>query len=89
MNSDYKETCSDDLTAINNYTLTGSSPSILSARVSYVYNLLGPSMAIDTACSSALVAVDVAIQSLKTGMYKNSVMGRDRRLQTYFTILLF
>ncbi|CAG2245465.1 PKS-NRPS hybrid synthetase CHGG_01239,Fusaridione A synthetase fsdS,Highly reducing polyketide synthase NEC1,Highly reducing polyketide synthase AFT9-1,Highly reducing polyketide synthase curS1,Highly reducing polyketide synthase ctvA,Highly reducing polyketide synthase Dhc3 [Mytilus edulis] len=75
MNSDYKEACTDDLAAMSNYTLTGSSSSILSARVSYVYNLLGPSMAIDTACSSALVAVDVAIQSLKTGRCPIAICG--------------
>lgn len=68
MNDDYKGSAAEDLTTMTNYSLTGTSPSIISARVSYVYNLLGPSMSIDTACSSALVAIDVAAQSLKMGM---------------------
>lgn len=68
MNDDYKGSAADDLATMTNYSLTGTSPSIISARVSYVYNLLGPSMSIDTACSSALVAIDVAAQSLKMGM---------------------
>lgn len=68
MNDDYKGASASDLSTMTNYSLTGTSPSIIAARVSYVYNLLGPSMSIDTACSSALVAIDVAVQSLKTGM---------------------
>ncbi|CAC5426739.1 Narbonolide/10-deoxymethynolide synthase PikA1, modules 1 and 2 [Mytilus coruscus] len=75
MNDDYKASAGDDLTTMTNYTLTGTSPSIISARVSYVYNLLGPSMSIDSACSSALVAIDVAAQSLKMGRSTMAICG--------------
>ncbi|XP_033753057.1 putative uncharacterized protein encoded by LINC00614 [Pecten maximus] len=67
MNDDYKGSSNNDLNDMNNYSLTGTSPSIISARVSYMYNLLGPSMSIDTACSSALVAIHTASQALKSG----------------------
>lgn len=68
MNDDYKGISADDLSTMTNYSLTGTSQSIIPARVSYTYNLLGPSMAIDTACSSALVAIDTGIQNIITGM---------------------
>ena len=39
------------------YTLVGNSSAILSARISYLLNLKGPSMSINTACSGSLVAI--------------------------------
>jgi acyl transferase domain-containing protein/enoyl-CoA hydratase/carnithine racemase/acyl carrier protein len=46
---------------------TGSAMSILAARVSYFLNLQGACVSIDTACSSALVAVAQACDSLTAG----------------------
>ncbi|HVU24785.1 MAG TPA: SDR family NAD(P)-dependent oxidoreductase [Opitutus sp.] len=45
-------------------SMMGGSTAILSARISYLLNLQGPCMAVDTACSSALVAVAAACDSL-------------------------
>lgn len=69
MNDDYRGAVTGDGDHLDHYTLTGSSPSIASARVSYHYNLLGPAITIDTACSSALVAIHLAAQALKTGIF--------------------
>lgn len=47
--------------------LTSNHNGILAARLSYFMNLSGPNMAINTACSSGLVAAHQAFQSLQTG----------------------
>lgn len=44
--------------------LTGACTSILSSRISYFLNLKGPSLVIDTACSSGLVSLHTACNSL-------------------------
>lgn len=49
------------------YALTGASTSIIANRVSYFYDFRGPSIAVDTACSSTLVAVHQAVQALRGG----------------------
>lgn len=45
--------------------LTGSWAGILASRISYIYNFQGPSVVIDTACSSGLVGIHEACRSLK------------------------
>ncbi|KAK3100448.1 hypothetical protein FSP39_020073 [Pinctada imbricata] len=75
MNDDYKAAINEDLKETNNYTLTGCAQSIIAARVSYVFNLLGPSMSIDTACSSSLVAIHTAIQAIKSGDCSMAICG--------------
>lgn len=49
------------------YMATGVGASMLANRISWFFNLHGPSMAIDSACSSAATALDLACQGLKTG----------------------
>ncbi|MCK9395482.1 MAG: SDR family NAD(P)-dependent oxidoreductase [Methylobacter sp.] len=52
-----------------------SSHSSIANRVSYFFNFQGPSIAIDTMCSSALVAVHMACESLLKGECKIAVAG--------------
>ncbi|MEO0971316.1 MAG: polyketide synthase, partial [Cyanobacteria bacterium J06639_18] len=47
-------------------TLLGSHQDFLTTRVSYKLNLKGPSIDVQTACSTSLVAVQLACQSLLT-----------------------
>jgi malonyl CoA-acyl carrier protein transacylase len=64
--NDYDRLGCTDFNALNAYSGTGTSLSIVPNRLSYVLNLRGPSMAIDTACSSSLIAVHLAKQSLQS-----------------------
>ncbi|HEY3057491.1 MAG TPA: beta-ketoacyl synthase N-terminal-like domain-containing protein, partial [Chloroflexota bacterium] len=47
------------------YSALGSSPGVASGRLSFALDLQGPSLVVDTLCSSSLVAVHLAIQSLR------------------------
>jgi len=60
---------------ISPYDGTGSSFCFSAARLSYVLGLHGPSMAIDTACSSGLVALHLACQSLRNGECAQALAG--------------
>ncbi|WP_416904850.1 beta-ketoacyl synthase N-terminal-like domain-containing protein [Micromonospora echinospora] len=51
----------------NVYTATGSFGSIVANRLSYVYDLRGPSYTMDAVCSSSLLAVHQACESLRSG----------------------
>ena len=47
----------------------GSAKCMYANRVSYVFNFKGPSMMIETACSSSMVALDVAMNDLRLGLF--------------------
>lgn len=64
---DYSRLQFDDPERIDAYAGTGNAHSIAANRLSYVFDLRGPSMAVDTACSSSLVSVHLACQSLRNG----------------------
>jgi acyl transferase domain-containing protein len=49
------------------YAATGNGIAIMSNRISWFYDLKGPSMTLDTGCSASLVGVHLACQSLRTG----------------------
>ena len=54
---------------------TGLAHSILANRVSYIFNLHGPSEIIDTACSSSLVALHRAIKSIHNNECDQAIVG--------------
>ncbi|MBP2405871.1 type I polyketide synthase [Streptomyces syringium] len=59
----------------NPYMMSGSTLSIAANRLSYCFDLRGPSMAIDTACSSALVALDRACRAVLDGTSRTALVG--------------
>ncbi|MET9432175.1 type I polyketide synthase [Streptomyces sp. NPDC003036] len=53
--------------AVTQHTMTGVNRGVIANRVSYQLGLHGPSMTVDSAQSSSLVAVHLACESLRTG----------------------
>jgi acyl transferase domain-containing protein/acyl carrier protein len=60
---------------IGAHTAVGSTMSILSNRLSYVFDLRGPSVSVDTACSSSLVAFHQACQAIRHGECSLALVG--------------
>ena len=73
-NSDYINLL-EDFGDIDIYVAGGNALSVLSGRLSYALGLQGPSMTVDTACSTSLVAVHLACQSLWSEESKVALAG--------------
>lgn len=64
---DYGRFTGADPSTIDPWAATGAAAAVAAGRLSYVYDLRGPSLAVDTACSSSLVAVHQACVALHGG----------------------
>jgi acyl transferase domain-containing protein len=64
-----------DTENIPNFEVTGCASSFLSNRLSYFFNLKGPSLTVDTACSSSLTALHLACQSIRNGESSQALVG--------------
>jgi acyl transferase domain-containing protein/NADPH:quinone reductase-like Zn-dependent oxidoreductase/acyl carrier protein len=73
--NDYSLRFADDLAVIDSSAATGTSTSITANRISYFFDLRGPSMAVDTACSSSLVAFHLACRSIASGESTQAIVG--------------
>ncbi|KAG6041320.1 Type I Iterative PKS [Claviceps citrina] len=62
---DYEQICLRDPDWAPQYAATGNGVAIMANRISYFFDLHGPSMTIDTGCSGSLVSVHLAAQSLR------------------------
>ncbi|KAL8776020.1 MAG: hypothetical protein Q9194_003434 [Teloschistes cf. exilis] len=72
---DYTLQLHKDVEDIPIYQATGTSANVLSNRISYVFDLKGPSITMDTACSSSLAALHTACQSLQAGDISQAIVG--------------
>jgi polyketide synthase PksN len=72
---DYDELLRENVTNIEAHSSTGVAHSVLANRISYLLNLHGPSEPINTACSSALVAIHRAVESIRSGACKTAIAG--------------
>ncbi|WP_323769813.1 type I polyketide synthase [Antarctobacter sp.] len=61
--------------AITSHTAVSATLGMLSNRLSYIYDLRGPSITTDTACSSSMVALHLAVQALRRGECDTALVG--------------
>ena len=65
--NDYQNLLCKDPQAPPKYAATGVAASMLANRISWFFDLRGPSVNLDSACSSSMMAFDMACQSLWNG----------------------
>lgn len=80
---------SDDPWVMGPFSMTGNSLSIISNRLSHIYDLQGPSFTVDTACSSSLVAVYEACKFLEHEDGEYAVAGGVNSLYSPFPFIGF
>jgi acyl transferase domain-containing protein len=86
---DYVDNLRDD---IDVYYSPGTLRAFLSARISYVFGWSGPSITLDTACSSSIVALHQAARAILAGECRAAVVGAANTITSpdvsHFTKLL-
>ncbi|KAF4277042.1 hypothetical protein KXX16_005754 [Aspergillus fumigatus] len=87
MSQDYFALNGQDVDSVPTYAASGTAASNASSRLSYFFNWHGPSMAIDTACSSNLVAVNEAVQALRNGTSRVAVACGTNLCLSAFTFI--
>jgi len=86
---DYSTIALHDPALADAYFATGNTLSIISNRISYIFDLHGPSLTIDTACSSSLVALHEACEALAQGEIDAAVVGGVNILASPFGFVSF
>lgn len=78
-----------DPSAAGMHMMTGNSLSIMANRISYTFDLRGPSLAVDTACSSSLVALNLAADAIRSGAIETAIVGGVNLLLSPFSYIGF
>src|SRR5579863_9199125 len=73
--TDYSDLRLGDPAGGDSYFMTGNTLSILANRISYVFDLRGPSLTVDTACSSSLVALHHACEAIRDRRIESAIVG--------------
>jgi phthiocerol/phenolphthiocerol synthesis type-I polyketide synthase C len=73
--ADYQSAGAFDPAVIGSHFMTGNALSILANRLSYVFDLKGPSFTVDAACSSSFVALTQAVAALRAGDVDLAIVG--------------
>jgi acyl transferase domain-containing protein len=73
--SDYRLGTMRDLNNVPMFDSTGNHQSILAGRISHYFDLQGPCFTLDTACSSGLIAMSQAVQSIRAGESDSAIVA--------------
>jgi acyl transferase domain-containing protein len=73
--TDYSDLRLGDPASTDSYFMTGNTLSVFANRISYVFDLRGPSLTIDTACSSSLVALHHACEAIRSKRVATAIVG--------------
>ncbi len=73
--TDYSDLTLGDPAGGDAYFMIGNTLSILANRISYTFDLRGPSLTVDTACSSALVAFHEACEAIRAERIGSAIVG--------------
>ena len=73
--TDYREILFRDPESAPSHSVSGSGSELVSNRLSWFFDLRGPSFTLNTACSSSLVALHQSCQSLRTGESDMALVG--------------
>ncbi|KAK7080814.1 hypothetical protein SK128_019451 [Halocaridina rubra] len=73
--SESEEVWIADPTNVSGYALTGCCRAMFANRISYTFDFKGPSFAIDTACSSSMVALQNAWKAITEGEIEAAIVG--------------
>ncbi len=79
---DYKFMVRELEPEFSNLSVAGNIRSIIASRIAYLLDLKGPSMLVDTACSSALSALHIACSELQKGNCEMALVGGVKILLT-------
>ncbi|MBX9396491.1 acyltransferase domain-containing protein [Streptomyces sp. TRM72054] len=72
---DYADLACGDTDGLSAHSATGRALNMIANRLSYVLGLRGPSLVLDSACSSSLLALHLACQSIRSGESSMAVAG--------------
>ncbi|KAG8446408.1 hypothetical protein GDO86_014021 [Hymenochirus boettgeri] len=73
--SEAGEAFSRDPEELLGYSMTGCQRAMFANRLSYFFDLKGPSLSIDTACSSSLLSLENAYKAIQHGQCNAAIVG--------------
>ncbi|KAI1297050.1 putative polyketide synthase [Xylaria venustula] len=72
---EYSQRLADDPHAAKTFSATGVAPCMAANRISYFFDIDGPSIVLDAACASSLYAAHQAISALRIGECNGAFLG--------------
>lgn len=72
---DYVQQAAEDVPLATTWSATGAALTMFANRLSYFFDLAGPSVSLETACAGSCTALHLACQSIRSGECKAAIVG--------------